>query len=69
MEQRKICPIMSRPTDCDAISDEDDQAIVERHGFYIDDKIPWQNVFMCQKEKCVAWLPYLNESKGGCRFC
>lgn len=55
MTENKICPIMSRPKDCDPIYDDKDRSLVEKNGFYIIDDVPWENVFLCQREKCMAW--------------
>jgi len=58
MSENKICPIMSRPKDCDPINGDNDRSIVEKNGFYIIDDVPWENVFLCQREKCMAWYEY-----------
>jgi len=56
MTGEMICPIMSRPKDQDSITDDDDRRLVERNGYFVTGDCPWANVFMCQREKCMAWV-------------
>lgn len=50
----KICPLMSRPLQGpnSCFENEDDMIAAK---WYPVDGIAWENVFLCQRENCMAW--------------
>jgi len=55
---------MSRPRDNDPIRDDEDLRIIEEKQYYLIDDVPWQDVFPCQQEKCMAWFPGWKDRPG-----
>jgi hypothetical protein len=52
--EKKICPTMSRPLQGpNHVFDSEDKMI--EANWYPVDGVAWENVFPCQREKCMAW--------------
>jgi hypothetical protein len=54
MSEQKICPIMSRPLQGPNYAFDSEDKMIEENWYPVDGA-PWENVFPCQREKCMAW--------------
>ncbi len=68
----KYCPIMSRPGQGSTITDADDRRKWEEKDWFIIGRVPWECLFPCIKERCMAWVSecdmsdYLNSEEPNC---